>query len=420
MRTSPESPGYLALLTGNRDFRNLWLGVVISFFGDWFSTIALYTLVQELSDSGRALAGVMIAKTLPMFLVAPIAGTLVDRFDRRLLLIGADIARAVMTLAVLGGWWMQSLPLVFTALVIRMSFTGLFVPARTAALPQLTNSRELPVAVALDGGTWSVMLAFGAAIGGVVTALLGVTGALLVDGATFLLSAVFLWRLPPIPPREAGDTTPVTFRQGLAWLQGQVYLPALLCLKAGQALAAGAIVVLPIFGNGLFPLAGPLWVGGLFAARGMGALFGSVGVRRLSGDAPRVLRQLIAPAYLVGSAALVMLASAPQLGWAAAGILLAGAGNGVVWVYSGILAQQVTPRSYRGRLFALEWGVMTLVSASSSYAAGWAMDVWGASARDVVFACGLMLTLPALAWFGVVALAPDVRDDAREASPVRA
>ena len=83
-------PTYRAVLAANDSFRRVWLGEVVSFLGDWFSLIALYTVVQTLTDSATAVAGVLVGKTLPIFLVTPFAGPLVDRVDRRLILLATE------------------------------------------------------------------------------------------------------------------------------------------------------------------------------------------------------------------------------------------------------------------------------------------------------------------------------------------
>jgi MFS family permease len=94
-----EQAGYWPLVTGNRNVRRLWLGTVISLLGDWFNTIALYVLVTELTGSPLALGAVFITKMLPWALSAPLAGVLVDRYDRRRLMIGTDLLRAVVVLS---------------------------------------------------------------------------------------------------------------------------------------------------------------------------------------------------------------------------------------------------------------------------------------------------------------------------------
>jgi MFS family permease len=408
--TITMAPSYWALLRDNTEFRRLWLGVVVSFFGDWFTTIALYTAVQELTDSARAVAAVLIAKTLPIFLISPLAGPLVDRCDRRRLMIATDLGRAVLCLGLLGAWHLRSVELLLLTVFAQVTLAGVFIPARTAVIPQVTSDAEVPVAMALSGGTWSSMLALGAAGGGLVTALVGISGSFLVDGATFLLSAAFLWGLPPLPPRDGADAEApaATFVEGLRLLSGRVYLPAVLALKSGLALAGGALVTIPLFGNGVFPAtAGPAWVGLLFASRGMGALVGSLGVRQITGDTVPAMQRAIPPAFLVTGAFLLATSAAPSIGWAAAGLFLAAVGNGVIWVFSGTLGQRATERWNRGRLFSLEFAALTLVSASSSWVAGALVDGWGWSPREVIAAFGVAMVMPASAWTLVLLLAPD-------------
>jgi len=388
------------LLRSNANFRRLWAGVVVSFFGDWFTTIALYTMAQELSDATRAVAAVLIAKTLPIFLVSPIAGPIIDRFDRRTIMLVTDVARSVLTLGLIVGYWAGSLPAVLAVLVVRVGFSGVFIPARTAVVPQVTTPAELPVAMALSGGTWSVMLAAGAAAGGLVTAWLGITGALVIDSLTFLLSAAFLWRLPALPPREAGDTAPkATFLEGVQYVRRRPLLASLLLCKSGLALATATLVTLPLYGNGLYAAtASAAWVGMLYASRGVGALVGSVAIRKVSGDRSRVLAALIVPAFLWAGAWLAASSFAPTVWWAALAYGVAAIGNGTVWVFSGIIAQRMVPQSYRGRLFSLEFGVMTLVSALSSWAAGAAMDDYGLTPQQVNLGTAALLLIPAVAW----------------------
>ncbi|MBX2800107.1 MAG: MFS transporter [Myxococcales bacterium] len=395
-----SAPTYAGLLRSNVDFRRLWLGVVVSFFGDWFTTIALYAVAQELSTATQAISAVLIAKTLPIFAVSPLAGPLVDRFDRRTILLVTDVARSVLTLGLVVAYWAGSLPAVLGVLVLRVAFSGVFIPARTAVIPQITNTRELPVAMALSGGTWSVMLALGAATGGAVTAWVGITGALLIDSVTFLVSAAFLWGLPSLPPQSSGDESAhATFADGLRFLRGRVLLPVLLLCKSGLALASATLVTLPLYGNGLYvATASAAWVGVLYAARGLGALVGSVGVRKVVGDQSAVLGLCMIPGFLWTGAWLVGSSMAPTIGWASLCYGAAAVGNGTVWVFSGIIAQRTIPQGFRGRLFALEFGVMTLVSASSSWLAGLAMDEAGFTPQQVNLAAGGLMVLPALIW----------------------
>ena len=403
------APSYLQLLRKNRQFRWLWLGQVVSFFGDWFKTIALYTIVQELTDSAQALAAVLVFGLLPIFLMTPIAGPMADRFDRRKLMIGADIARAASVLGLIAAHHLGSLLLLFSTQFVMVCFSGLFIPARSASIPQLTSDDELPVAMALSGGTWSVMLAVGAAVGGLVTAAAGVDTSLLLDGATFLLSAVFLTQLPPLLPaaREAGEST--SFRDGLRYLAGDRYLTAVLSLKPAIGMATAAVAMIPLYGGGLFPAAaGPAFIGGLYAARGTGALIGTMGLRRLLGDDLRAFRRAIPVGFLVTSLAYVGLASADSIITAGLFYLMGTLGTGMIWVFAGILGQRHAAPSHRGRVFSLEFGVMTLLSALSSWLAGAMVDWTSAGPREVVAVVAVVMLLPAVGWLVAMArFSPD-------------
>ena len=98
---SKRSTGYVRLLKTNRPFRNLWYGQVVSELGDWLNTIAIYTLVLKLSGTGTAVASAMMAKLLPIFFVSPLAGVLVDRMDRKAIMIISDVLRFVVVLGFL-------------------------------------------------------------------------------------------------------------------------------------------------------------------------------------------------------------------------------------------------------------------------------------------------------------------------------
>jgi MFS family permease len=121
---------YLALLRRNPNFRNLWLGSVISQFGDWFNVIAAAELIARLTDSGVALSYLFLARFLPLFLFSPVAGVLADRFDRKRIMVLSDVLRGVTVLGFLvvrepGDVWVF-----YLLTVLQFSLSALFTPAR--------------------------------------------------------------------------------------------------------------------------------------------------------------------------------------------------------------------------------------------------------------------------------------------------
>src|SRR5262249_41762433 len=180
---------YLTLLRSNRNFRLLFVGQTISQLGDWFNSVAVYALLLDLTGSATAVAWMMIVQFLPMAVVGPLAGVVVDRVDRKRLMIAADLFRGVMILGLLlirqrdQGW----IAYVVTAGCV--SAQAFFEPARTAPIPNVTSADELLPANALSSATWSAMLAAGASVGGLVTALSGRNVAFILNAASFFASA---------------------------------------------------------------------------------------------------------------------------------------------------------------------------------------------------------------------------------------
>ena len=121
-----DSKGYIALLKRNRQFRNLWYGQLVSELGDWLNSIAIYALILQLTGSGMAMAGAMMAKLLPFSFISPVAGVVVDRLDRKKVMIVSDILRFLIVLGFLfvdepGDLW-----LVYTLTVLETCLSGFF------------------------------------------------------------------------------------------------------------------------------------------------------------------------------------------------------------------------------------------------------------------------------------------------------
>ena len=187
-----ESVGYGSLIRDNPNFRWLWSGQIVSLLGDWFNLIASASLVASLTQSGIAVGGLFVVRMLAPFLVSPFAGVASDRYNRKRILILTDLGRALTLVGFLfvrepGQVW-----LLYALTAVQLAMGGVFFPARTAILPDIVSRRELGAANALSAATWSVMLAVGAALGGLVAGQWGVYPAFVVDGLTFLASAALI------------------------------------------------------------------------------------------------------------------------------------------------------------------------------------------------------------------------------------
>ena len=203
---APMHVRYLRLIRTNANFRRLWLAQLVSEIGDWFYSLAIYDLLLETTHSGKAVSYAIIIQTLPWFFMTPLAGHLVDRFSRRLLMILADIARGFVVLGLLRARSISDVGLVYALLGLEVIFSSFFEPARNAILPNLVAAEETLPANALSSATWSFALASGAALGGIVTALLGRQVAFVVNSISFFASALLIQDIKIVEPQLESPT----------------------------------------------------------------------------------------------------------------------------------------------------------------------------------------------------------------------
>src|SRR5437660_6821965 len=155
---------YLQLLRQNRNFRLLYIGQAISQLGDWFNAVAVYALLLDLTGSATAVAWMLITQYLPVAFVSPLAGVVVDRVNRRRLMISADLIRGVLILGLLLVRRGDQVWIAYVVMACSVAGSAFFEPARTATIPNVTSADELVPANALSAATWSAMLAIGASV----------------------------------------------------------------------------------------------------------------------------------------------------------------------------------------------------------------------------------------------------------------
>lgn len=408
MKQHAERPvGYVELLRTNANVRRLWGGAVISLFGDWFNTLALYRLVLEITGSELALGGVFLTKLLPLAVASPLAGVLVDRFDRRRVMIVSDLARAVIVLGFLLVRGADTLWLLYVLAAAQIAVSAVFTPAKNAALPNITTDRELLTANALLSATWSVMLAVGAALGGPAVDLFGTDVVFVLDAATYLVSAVFIARTV-IPQHTDAESDASVVRtaarriaEGWAYIRHRADVARVVAAKAVWGIGGGALVLfLTLIGDRLFPEAQTTGIGVLFAARGLGTGLGPVIARALFTDEARW------PLVLGGS---IMLCGLGYVGvalwtWGAGvvGLVIAAhAASGTNWVLSTTLLQQRSEDRFRGRVFSTDWLLVTLVQSLSIFA-GSALLEAGMPLRQAVLGFAAMQVACGVLWVAAV------------------
>jgi MFS family permease len=397
---------YLSLLRTRPDFARLWLAQVISLLGDWFGVIVLSAVVAEYSGgSGLAVSGFLLARFIPPLIVGPFAGVMVDRFNRKHLLIFSDISRAVAVALMVLANSPDRLWLIYLLTVVQFSLSAIFDPARSAILPSVLPRDQLVIGNTLSSVTWSVMLAVGAIIGGVVAAYLGTAAALLIDAATFVISAVLIAQMTLHPEyvqdmeREARREKQ-GFVDGLRYLANRPAILAALLVKTAQSLGnVDALMV--VYASELFIMGNdrttPLSI--MYAAFGIGAVVGPLLLNRSNDGSVRRMRRLIIVGFAWITLGWFVMGGAGILPLVSLALVVRAMGGSVNWTYSSVIIQKSVADNFLGRMFSLDMAGFQLASAISITATGALVDAVGAeNVRQVSYLLGAISLIPLALW----------------------
>ena len=406
--------GYAHLLRTNANFRRLWMAQIISEIGDWFYTLAIYTLLLQLTGQARSVALALVLQVLPQTFIGPAAGVVNDRIRRKHVMIAADLVRFVIVLSMLLVRSRSLVWLVYPLLVAETTMAAFFEPARSSVIPNITTREDLVLANTLSSTTWSMNLVLGATLGGVVGALLGRNAVFVMNAGSFLISALLIrgmrFQEPhaessrPLRLYDLVDLSPIV--EGIRYVRRDARLLATVFVKAGMFVIGPGWVVFTVMGQRDFPVrwgrlspqrGAMLGMSLLLGARGLGALVGPLVAAPWAGHYDRKLRLGILLGFFAQALGYAALAGASKLGLACLCVAFAHFGGSTIWVFSTTLLQLNTDDRFRGRVFAADLGFCMFTIAVGAYLAGRFVD-WGVPARMVASAAGLLMLVPALGW----------------------
>jgi DHA3 family tetracycline resistance protein-like MFS transporter len=396
-----------------RDFALLTAGWVVSLLGDGFFSVALAWQVYDISNVPTALSIVGVAWTLPLIFFILLGGVFSDRYDRRWMMIGADLVRAV-AIGLLGILSIAGV-IELWHVVALIAFVGLgdafFNPASTAIVPDLVREEQLPQANALQGLVRPLMVRLiGPALGGITVAGLGPGAAFVVDGASFLVSAVAIALIATRPSRTVVAhglrQTIAEVGEGLAFVRRNPWCWATLVSAMFSLLVfIGPVqVLLPYLVKNRLDL-GPEALGAIFAVSGVGAIGAAIAVGQLG-----LPRRRITIMYLVWSAGVALFAGyglmtslwqAFLIGLGTAALFEVGQ---IIWI---TLLQTLVPRELLGRVSSLDWLVSTGLVPLSFALTGPVAALLGPG--PTMIAAGLLGSV----LMGMLLFVPGVRDPER-------
>ncbi len=394
------------LLGGNRNYRNLWLGQVVSEVGDHFNSIAVLSMALHLTGSGATVGGAMLARVAPALLAAPLAGVVLDRLDRRRVMIWSDLLRAAIAAAHLLLLIYPKTWLLYLLSALLTASAPFFNSGRAAILPRLVSREDLHLANALTQTTGWLTVAAGTMLGGFSTSWLGYKGAFLINAASFLWSA---WAISTLhveagfaPQRSARPAARQhsgwsEFRDGIRYIRSQPLILGILLLGAGWATGGGAAQILfTLFGETVFGR-GPSGTGILWGFAGLGLVAGGLAARRWEGHINfRLYKHTVTVTFLLHGLFYMMASVSAGIWQAAAFIFLSRLCVAMNSVMNRTMLLLHVPDRLRGRVFTASEGIVNGVMMISMAAA--AMAAAHYTPRQIGFVAGALSASTALFW----------------------
>ena len=432
-----ESLTYGQLIRGNRNFRNLLAGQFISELGNWFNFIAGLGIVRLVSEASPMAAGLyFVSRLIPFALISPIAGTFVDRFSRRTVMIATDLARvfvALMFLLVTGN---ENLWIAYVATMMLSAFGAFFEGAKNAAAPNLTGQEGLLAGTALLFSTRFVLMAIGSELGGAAAAVFGYKVAFIINAASFAVSAYTVWLIPEEATRDeatgarmkkfgfrrrsaapstatpvhgveepvARDSFMTELREGVRYAVGNHFALTILLMNIIWAVGGGSINIIFERLGGVHFAALEGWnadaaVGILWFAAGLGLTMGMLIAHRTSGylDRRKRHRSFIGWTLIVHGVIFSIGGFMPTLWLLAIFVFVSRAIVGVEYAVQETMFQRSLPDNIRGRISTLDRGAELTTFGLSSFLGGELM--YYISPQTLTVISGFLSALAGLVWF---------------------
>jgi MFS family permease len=419
---------YMQLLRGNRSFRRLWAGQVVSELGNWFNFIAGLGLVRAVSVAAPdATAIMLVARFAPFALFAPFAGAFADRWSRRTVMIVSDVARGFVALGFLLVGGPEDLWIAYVCSVAAALLTAFFEAAKNGAMPNITGDKGLLAGNALMFSSRFLLMSFGAALGGWASARFGYQTAFIINSVSFFVSAYSIWLIPEKEMREESvDETggPVEMdgretknrprfwtdlQEGWKYIARYPLVAAIIGVNVLWATGGGACnLIYDRLGGVVFAgrggLEGDAGVAALYATVGAGVFFGMLCARRVGthvemhGLTSRFIGWMLFAHGVIFAVAGLM----PSLWLAGSMMFLSRFIIGMEYAVQETLLMRLIPDNLRGRVITTDRAAEVLVMSISTIFAAWSLRLIGP--RTLTIISGLLSATPGLLWLGLFAL----------------
>jgi MFS family permease len=407
---------YGQLIRGNRNFRNLLAGQVISELGNWFNFIASLGLVRAVSDASPTAAGLLfVCRLIPFAIASPFAGTLADRFSRRQVMIITDLLRVVVALMFVFVTTADDLWIAYVATILLFGFGAFFDGAKNAATPNLTGKDGLLAGTALMFSSRFLLMAVGSALGGWASYAFGYKIAFLINAASFAVSAFTVWLIPEEATRDDETALRMTgqikkpgffteLAEGFKYTIVNRFALTILVINVIWATGGGAInVIFERMGGVYFPSVEPwnpdVGVAMLWTAAGLGLTFGMLIAHRTSIwlDFNKRHSLFIGAALVIHGITFSISGLLPTLALFAVMTFVSRGIIGVEYAIQETLFQRSLPDYIRGRITTLDRGAELTMFGISSYVSSEAM--FYITPQTLTIVSGVLSALSGVVWF---------------------
>ena len=437
-RANPENPArrskeasYWCLIRDNGKLRLYISSYLVTHTGEWLTYVASITAIEQIHASRDAVSRTSISilvclRLLPNVLFTSVGGVIADSYDRRVVMLALDCLGAGVALLFILAYRLQSIGAIYLVNVLQMIVAAVYEPNRSSIVTQLVEDEEsLKKANIINGLAWSSMTAVGSFIGGFVAERLGISVCFIVDSITYLMSAYLIWLIrgeykvseksESISSEETSSNLSVQSasfmslsqflkmtQEGLSHIHGNDW-GAFVLLKMSSALIFGAADVL----NVTFSERGSKddldgsseRLGLMFAFVGLGCFVAPIVFDRWTTmeDASSLEKSCLVSYLLMGIGCFGMSRARAFAGIYAFTAIRAG-GSSVLWIYSSLLLQKLSPAHVLGRVLSVDYALATTAEAISAFGGGILQDDAGMSAEQVSFLMGIVAMMAFVSW----------------------
>lgn len=397
---------FLRLLRNNRNYRSTWTGQVVSEIGDHFNNIAVFSLALEHTQSGMVVTFIMLSRAIPAIMAGPLAGVVLDRFDRKRIMIASDLIRAVVALGFIFAVPRANTWLLYPLSGLLMFASPFFTSGRSSILPTIASAEELHTANSLTQTTQWTTLTIGAFLGG-ISVKLGYEWAFFFNAMSFIFSALCISNLRAgregfrAHRAELTEATVVRpwreYIDGIRYMRSTPLIMGIVLIAVGWATGGGAAQILfSLFGELVFHR-GALGIGYLWGSAGIGLLLGGAFAHWLGKRIEFAgYKRAVAICYVLHGGSYVIFSQMKHF-WAA--MFFIGLSRAAVAVSSVLNFSQLlkhVSNEFRGRVFAtmetLTWAMMMI----SMSGAGIASQRY--SPRVIGAVAGILSSTTAIFW----------------------